>query len=151
LGYAPVKSLQREYDTLRREVNSTSIRTNPNWLAKKLETSQLLKWLMAAKENAFNDIYERMNSCGSMGLSFSGQSTVVDLHGLSVEGAKQIVLNTILPVLPVLKKIMVITGRGVHSQSGESVLKSSIKRFIAELNVRVEEVVGNDGAIYVFS
>jgi DNA-nicking Smr family endonuclease len=143
--------LQQEYDNLQIKVNSTTIHSNPNWLANKQQMSELLKQLMAARENAHNDIYERMNSCGSMGINLSGQSTAVDLHGLGIEAAKRFIQDPILAVLPVLKKIMVITGRGVHSQSGECVIKQGIHNYLKELEVKFEEVKGNDGAIYVYA
>jgi DNA-nicking Smr family endonuclease len=147
-----VKRLQQEYDSLRAEVNSTTIKSNPKWLAKKKQMIELSKQLMAARENARNDIYERVNSCGSMGISFCDQITTVDLHGLDIEGAKQIVRDTILPVVSVLKEIMVITGRGVHNQSGESgVLKQAIKSYLGELQVKFEDAKENDGILNVFA
>jgi DNA-nicking Smr family endonuclease len=151
LAYAPVKRLQQEYDSLREELNSTTIHSNSNWLAKKKQMTKLKKQLMAAKENAHNDIYERMNSVSSIGISFSGQITSVDLHGLSVEGAKQIVYNTILPVLPVLKKIMIITGRGLHSADEQGVLKPAVKNYLEELEIKCEDVERNEGAIYALA
>jgi DNA-nicking Smr family endonuclease len=151
LAYAPVKALQQEYATLREEINNvTANYSKSDWLTKKQRLNELSKQLMAAKENAYNDIYERMNSCGSMGISLSGQKcTAVDLHGLSVEGAKRLIQDPIMSVLPVLKRIMVITGRGVHSQNGEGILKPAIKGYLEELQVEFEDVEGNDGAIYV--
>jgi hypothetical protein len=136
---------------LRDDLNNSSVNSNPNWLAKKQIMSELKKQIMAAKENAFNDIYERMNSCGSMGISFCGQGDRVDFHGLSVEAAKRFIQDPILTVLPVLKKIMIITGRGLHSQTGQGVLKSAITSYLDELKVKFEDVVGNDGALYVIA
>jgi hypothetical protein len=94
---------------------------------------------MAAKENAFNDIYERVNSVGCMRISLSGQKTGVDLHGQSVEAAKRFINDPILSVLAVLKTIMVITGRGLNSSSGESVLKRELKKYLYELNIKFED------------
>jgi DNA-nicking Smr family endonuclease len=144
-----VKRLQNEYDLLKEELNSTTVRFDFKWLAKKQEMSYLKKQIMAARENAHNDIYERINSVGSMGISFYDQSTTIDLHGLSVEAAKRFIDDPILHVLPVLKKIMVITGRGLHSANGECVLKVAIKSYLNELKVECEEVKGNEGAICV--
>jgi DNA-nicking Smr family endonuclease len=106
---------------------------------------------MSAKENAFNDIYERMNSTGSMGISLIGQSTTVDLHGQSVEAAKRFINDPILPVLHVLKKIMVITGCGLNSTIGEGVLKPALKSYLSVLNIKCEDVEGKDGAIFILA
>jgi DNA-nicking Smr family endonuclease len=149
LAYAPVKRLQDEYDTLKEDVNRTTVRFDSKWLAKKQQMSYLKKQIMAARENAHNDIYERMNSVGSLGISFSDQSTTVDLHGLSVEAAKRFIDDPILQVLPVLKKITVITGRGLHSENGECVLKMAVESYLKELKVEWEDVKGNEGAIHV--
>jgi hypothetical protein len=146
----PVRTLQLEYKSLREELASSSAISIFGRLAKKKRLSELLKQIMAAKENAFNDIYERMNSCGSMGLSLSGQDTAVDLHGLSIEAAKRFIKDPILPILPVLKKITVITGRGLHSKDGKCVLKQAIKIHLQEINVKFEDVDGNEGAIVIF-
>jgi hypothetical protein len=132
-------------------VNNSSGLLDSDWLVKKRKLNELKKQIMAAKENAFNDIYERMNSCGSMGVCLFGQSTSVDLHGLSVEAATRFINDPILPVLSVLKKIMLITGRGVHSADGQGVLKPAIKEYLRGFDIKCEDVNGNDGAIYIFS
>ena len=43
----------------------------------------------------------------------------IDLHSLHVEEAKSILQDFILPVLPVLKKVNLITSRGKHSDTGK--------------------------------
>jgi hypothetical protein len=145
-----VDALNQEYVKLREELNSPN-NLGEEWLEKKMRLSELRKQIMAAKENAFNDIYERVNSTGSMGISLAGQNTTIDLHGQSVEAAKRFINDPILPVLPVLKKIMVITGRGLNSANGEGVLKPALKTYLTELNVKYEDVEGNQGAIFIFA
>ena len=143
--------LNEEYDALRDELNKSSSDNKFEWLEKKKRLSELRKQIMAAKENAFNDIYERMNSVGCMGISLAGQKTAVDLHGQSVEAAKRFINDPLLQVLPVLKTIMVITGRGLNNFSGESVLKTELKAYLKELNVKCEDSEGNAGAFFIFA
>ena len=73
-----------------------------------------------------------------------------DLHGLFPEESISIIRKIVLPVLPVLNKIILITGRGVHSKSGRSVVKEEVKRFLDSHGLKHEDVLGNEGAIYVF-
>jgi DNA-nicking Smr family endonuclease len=55
-----------------------------------------------------------------------------------------------LPVLPVIKKLVLITGRGNHSDGGKCVLKETLKDYLCELDVQIYKIKGNDGAIRVF-
>jgi dsDNA-specific endonuclease/ATPase MutS2 len=123
-----------------------------NWLITKMRLSELNKQIMEAKENAYKDVYERVNSIGFMGMSWSGENTTVDLHGQTVQAAKKVISETILPVLPVLKKMTVITGRGLHSPNGQGVLKEALKEYLEnELSVKYQDVESNDGAILIFT
>ena len=56
----------------------------------------------------------------------------------------------ILPVLHVLKKMIIITGRGSHNKTGKAVLKQEVKLFLNSKQIKFEDVLGNDGAIYIF-
>ncbi len=76
----------------------------------------------------------------------------IDLHGLHVHEAESILQDYVLPVLPVLKRVYLITGRGKHSKDGKSVLKESVMTFLREdvkLALRCEEQIGNDGVLFV--
>ena len=74
----------------------------------------------------------------------------VDLHGLFANEANEIIQEYILPVLHVLKKMVIITGRGAHNKSRKAVLKQEVKLFLTSRQIKFEDVLGNDGAIYVF-
>jgi DNA-nicking Smr family endonuclease len=50
-----------------------------------------------------------------------------------------------------LKKIIIITGRGIHSKNGECVLKPVIESYLKESEVKFEGVKGNDGAMYIMT
>ena len=73
-----------------------------------------------------------------------------DLHCLYPDESIEVIREIVLPVLPVLNKIILITGRGVHSKSGRSVVKEEVKRFLDSHGLKHEDVLGNEGAIYVF-
>ena len=143
----PVKTLQFDIDQLSERLlnmqfGSTKYRKTTeqiSTLTSKLRESQL---------NAAFDIYERINS---VDLS-SSDIISIDFHGLHVEEAKVILRDYVLPVLPVLKKVFLITGRGKHSKSGQSILKESVRKYLlkeTELKLRCEDKIGNEGVLYV--
>ena len=77
----------------------------------------------------------------------------VDLHGLRIEEAKAMLTEHVLPVLPVFKCIVVVTGKGLHSKKGKQfVLRDAVKNFLLTVEgVDVEVERGNDGALLVTS
>ena len=56
----------------------------------------------------------------------------LDFHGLKVREAKQKVNELVVPVLPVVRSMVLITGRGRHSASGGSALKPAIEKVLDE-------------------
>ena len=96
-------------------------------------------------KNAARDIYERVNSRAG-----SNCEGCVDLHGLHVDEAKEVVTEYVMPVLKVMDRIMVVTRRGLHSSVGTSQLRKHVREYFASLNVRCDDVAGNEGAFYVF-
>jgi len=78
-----------------------------------------------------------------------GSDMRIDLHGLSVEAAKQKLVENIFPAMPVLERVVIITGRGLHAKSGKSVLKEEIKVFCREKKFTVHDVQHNPGAMYM--
>ena len=117
LARAPVAKLHEEYSILRKKLFAINDTDSDEWRTQKKELQDLQKKLSGARKNAANDIYERMNSSGNMGIvieEVDGQEkglVHVDLHGLHCNEAKERVNEYILPILPVLKKIIVITGK----------------------------------------
>lgn len=148
---APVKQLRSKLIELRSQLMFADTESNDgkemNKQLKEINTS-----LQAAIKNASKDIYERVNSKGKLSVKVNGKEVLrVDLHGLHAEEAKEIVNEYVLPVLDVSKQIMIITGRGVHSQSGKSVLKTAIKEYFSSLSIKCEDDPKNEGAFYIFS
>jgi len=122
-----------------------------------IELRNVRSKLNLARQNAANDIFERMNSCGKMGVILEdnyqteNESDVfVDLHGLHVNEAKLKLSEHILPLLKDLKKITLITGHGVHSNNGESILKKAIATYLNEKKIRCEDDLNNKGALCIF-
>ena len=103
-------------------------------------------------KNAAKDIFERINSKGIKNIIVDRKEVFcVDFHGLFVDEAKEVFSEFILPLLDVAKQIMIITGRGMHSQSGKSILKEAILEHLTFLNIKFKTVTNNEGVIYIFS
>ena len=95
-----------------------------------------------ARKNAREDIFHANNSAGGMGIQidqgddydydYDGSTTTsrinIDLHGQYVEDAKILFDEKVMPVLPVQKRIGVVTGRGKHSKTakGQSKLRTGL-------------------------
>jgi DNA-nicking Smr family endonuclease len=91
-----------------------------------------------------------MNNVGTMGAEVEGGMIQVDYHGLHVSGMRKKFKDHILPIIPEVKKVMIITGRGSHSVGKESKLKKALQKLIGEYeNLYWQRVEDNDGAIVV--
>jgi len=101
-------------------------------------------------------------------LKNSQNSKYIDLHGYTLEEANKIIEKLIIEsYLKKIKKIIVVTGKGLHSQNEKnpyvskelSILKYSIPEFIktnpdlVKLINKIEEasiVDGGSGAFYIY-
>ena len=116
LARAPVLKLQEEYSNLRQDILVINDTESSEWKNKKKKLQELHKRLNEARKNAANDIFERMNSGGNMGALIEEEDgqvqglVHVDLHGLHVKEAKERINEYVLPILPALKKVILITG-----------------------------------------
>jgi len=123
--------------------------------------ANLEKQLVEAIRNAREDIYSQMNSRGGMGgivssnnNSKSSSSSIiqVDYHGLHRDSALQKFDELVVPTLPILGCIEIITGKGKHNRWGVSVLQEAPKLHIDEHDdpcIRWEPVSDNEGVIRV--
>ena len=108
--------LQKNGAILRQEILLINDTESSEWKNKKKRLQELNKRLNEARKNAANDIFERMNSGGNMGALIEEEDVQiqglvhVDLHGLHVKEAKERVNEYVLPILPALKKVILITG-----------------------------------------
>jgi hypothetical protein len=94
---------------------------------------KLQEKIKATQLSVSNDVFERINSCGSMGIIGYDGLMSIDLHALHVEEAKNMLLEYVFPVLPVVRKVLVITGRGTNSNGGKGVMKEEIKVYECRL------------------
>ena len=143
----PVQALQSEIDQLTERLLNMQVGSNKFRKTTK-DLDELKVTLRESQLNAAIDIYERVNSVNTS----SSDIMAIDLHGLHVNEAKTILQNHVLPVLPVLKKVYLITGRGKHSKDGKSVLRESVKKYLlkeAGLALRCEEQIGNEGVLFL--
>ena len=152
----PVVKLQEEFEKERQSLLNEFDNNSSDWKAKNLKLEELKKQLNLARANAARDIYERMNSKGNMGALLANDDdetngTVhIDIHGLHLSEAKATFDEFVLPILPALKRVFVITGHGSHSQTGHSVLKEAMKEHFTSLNLRSKELAKNKGALFVY-
>lgn len=154
---APVMKFQEEYSKLRQKLFMINDTDSVEWRTQKKELQDLQKKLTDARKNAASDIFERMNSRANMGAIIEAEDGTesglvhVDLHGLHVNEAKERVNEFVAPILPALKRMIIITGHGVHNQTGSSVLKDNMKQYFSEtLKLRCEDTK-NKGALIVYA
>ena len=148
---APVLKLQEDLDKIYLELSSICDNECPEYISKLKMLKEIKSKLKEARKNAANDIYERINSHGNMGIVSGNDETVnVDLHGLHINEAKEKLNEIIFPFLSTLKKVSLITGHGIHNKTGESVLKNAIKLFLNEKNLRCHEDIKNKGVLHLY-
>jgi hypothetical protein len=111
---------------------------------------QVRKELCVAREMAREVIYSNMNTVGAMGAEQESGMIQVDYHGQHVNGMRKKFKDHIIPIIPAVGKVMIITGRGSHSVGKESKLKKALFKLIGEYkNLSWQKVEGNEGAILV--
>jgi DNA-nicking Smr family endonuclease len=149
---APVKRLEHELEFLIDEQRTTFDHQVLHDLSCKLKL--LRSELLDARQKARDEIYNRLNSVGDMGAEREGQDgslVKVDFHGMHVHEMRQKFKDHIVPILPVVKRVLIITGRGVHSVGNESKLRKALFRQVSQYDDRVywQQVEKNQGALMV--
>jgi hypothetical protein len=129
---------------------------SPEGRALRERLNLLYEQVRAEAARAADDIFERINGVGSMATETQEQCMQLDLHGQYKVDAKQKVEEIVLPVLSVVGRIVLITGRGLHSSRAEgdevhSVLMQAVMEYLLEKGLGVEPVPGNDGAVFALS
>jgi len=109
--------------------------------------------LSAARQNARDKIYETLNSVGNMGAqnqARSGGTIQVDYHGLHVGEMHEKYEALVEAILPVVKRVTIVTGRGRHSSHGNCKLKKALKKKIEKgKRTRWEHDPKNPGVLIV--
>eukprot|EP01135_Chromosphaera_perkinsii_P003183 Nk52_evm5s237 gene=Nk52_evmTU5s237 len=105
-------------------------------------------------ESAYDDIFERINTGSSnMGVMKPGKGDQldelqIDLHGMTVKHGVRKLNELVLPIIPTIGRVVVVTGRGLHSEEeGESPLKRSVWKYAEENGLIASEVKHNPGAV----
>eukprot|EP01135_Chromosphaera_perkinsii_P009475 Nk52_evm18s1763 gene=Nk52_evmTU18s1763 len=161
VAQAPILKLKEEKESLRRRKNQLE-KTNQLG-TRKYEMlidryTAVCDKLQSAYNCAADDIFERINSGSrSMGRSTfnstarnssaneknnGDEDTIlqIDLHGLSPGQAVRKLNELVKPILPVVQKVLIVTGKGLHSAaSGTSVLKEAVLRYCRDHNSSVSE------------
>eukprot|EP00581_Thalassiosira_minuscula_P001687 CAMPEP_0183741386 /NCGR_PEP_ID=MMETSP0737-20130205/62008_1 /TAXON_ID=385413 /ORGANISM="Thalassiosira miniscula, Strain CCMP1093" /LENGTH=105 /DNA_ID=CAMNT_0025976703 /DNA_START=301 /DNA_END=615 /DNA_ORIENTATION=+ len=74
----------------------------------------------------------------------------VDYHVLRVNEMRSNFKEHLLPILPVVEKVMIITGRGLHSTGKEAKLKEALFKLVNQYssNVYLQESNKYPGSLY---
>ncbi|KAG5182950.1 hypothetical protein JKP88DRAFT_241238 [Tribonema minus] len=137
----PVTAIDAELDIVRSRMKGASQHERKALLS---ERDALLGRRQYASRHAALDIFERVNRKFS-----STDQSIVDVHGLHAEEAVAVIEELVLPVLPVLKRILVVTGRGAHSVKKVAVLRGAIERMLHAAGVQFQQAGSNAGALFV--
>ena len=155
----PVVALQRELEREAEKLATLDKRddrlgpgaVSAEWRSCRGRCDELRKDLRAAQQNAAASIFATLND-ESLGMgSDAGESEglCIDLHGLHVAEAKAKFDELVVPVLPVLGRCVVVTGRGSHSKGGEAALREALVRHARHRALRCEVMQGNGGALEI--
>jgi hypothetical protein len=121
-------------------------------LARRVDELQRYQ-IPAAHKNARDEIFNSINSAGGMGRESESGVLHIDFHALHVDEAKTKFDEDVMPVLPVVKTVLLIVGRGRNSDGGVAKLKPSIQSHIEQhpqhRKMRWAAVKGNAGALHV--
>uniref|UniRef100_A0A7S3THM2 Smr domain-containing protein n=1 Tax=Emiliania huxleyi TaxID=2903 RepID=A0A7S3THM2_EMIHU len=155
----PVVALQRELEREAEKLATLDKRddrlgpgaVSAEWRSCRGRCDELREDLRAAQQNAAASIFATLND-ESLGMgSDAGESEglCIDLHGLHVAEAKAKFDELVVPVLPVLGRCVVVTGRGSHSKGGEAALREALVRHARHRALRCEVMQGNGGALEI--
>jgi DNA-directed RNA polymerase subunit M/transcription elongation factor TFIIS len=149
----PVEVLRQQLDQARAQLRTIYDDESTEWRVCYERILEIRRNLIHAEENARHTIYERINSAGGMGISMEDQDISQDFHGLHVTEAITMFDHQVKPVLPVVRRMILITGWGRHSDNGTSVVQQALKDHIdSEENrslMRWHMIDDNMGAIKV--
>ena len=106
-----------------------------------------------AREKATKDIWAKMNSAGTMGGENEQGEVEVDFHALHVNEARKQFDLRVIPILKAVKTVVLVVGRGSHSEGNKSKLKPALQKHIdthdQKAHLQYSGVHGNPGAIRV--
>lgn len=126
----PVKALETDLVKARSELRKVRAdESNEAWCKLRANVSNLEQQLKAARLNAAQEIFAQMNADG-LGMGEEGAESgecVLDFHGLHAKETESLAVELFDCVLPALRSLVIITGRGAHSAGGRTVLRPTIE------------------------
>jgi hypothetical protein len=154
------RSLWEQLGNVRRQLDNTLDVQSAEGRSLRVRLNRLKVQVREEAAKARDLIFRQINEVDSMATEFEGVGggcIKFDFHGLYVADAVQKVEEMVLPLLNTIGRIMLITGRGLHSRVGDgcevhkvhSVLKAAVVGYLQERGLRVEPLPDNEGAIYV--
>jgi DNA-nicking Smr family endonuclease len=147
-----------EWDKIKKEREDSATSRNESGLPRKAKKAQALEaWLDAKgiddKDSREDEAEDRRYEARRLD-ALKPQATL-DLHGMTSEEAESAIVDFIgSSAREGLEKVLVIHGKGLHSEGGRSVLKKTARRVLEShpLTGRIGEasrVDGGSGALWV--
>jgi len=145
----PLLILEKELEEIQEEQGRIADASSLEFTKTQTREQYLRKKLHKAKESASFDIYSQMNSTGSMGRCDDNGQIQLDFHGLHVKEAKSMYDDIVDPILPIIERLIIITGRGVHSDKKRATLRHALQKYIKGKDCLCEICENNPGALRV--
>ncbi|KAJ2997411.1 hypothetical protein HDV02_005540 [Globomyces sp. JEL0801] len=142
----PVLVLEKRYDEVKQSLAGKWHTSFSERQSLHQELDLISRKLRDARNNACRDVFEQMNAFRTVK---NNCETELDLHGLHVKEVDHILREFVLPVLPVLRRVVIITGQGRHSKDGNCPLKDAVMKFFLEHNYKCVSHRGNKGALLI--
>jgi hypothetical protein len=147
-----VKKLERDLEVMLDQQRSTFDAKDLNKINCKV--GRLRNLLVAARQEARDEIYNRIGSVSDICGDEDGRSSLikVDYHGMHVSEMRNKFHQQVIPILPVVKKVLVLTGRSGTSTENASKLNKALFKLISqnEVSMYCRPVNENEEAFYVF-
>ena len=148
LARAPSLKLEQDLEQVQKGIDTFRDVFCEAYQEKIKERKQIESNLKQARINASNDIFERINSRGNMGVWNEEDNTVsFDFHCQHVNEAKTKLDDLVLPVVSVFSQVYLVTGYGVHSETQQATLKYSIKKYVTAKKFICENDPTNKGRL----
>jgi hypothetical protein len=123
-----------------------------------VELENLSYKITHSAKNGKDEIFTQINNAGGMGRLNTNNEIQLDFHALYVKEVKEKFDQLVLPVLPVVKSMVLITGHGYNRDKGYSVNHQALWSYIKKnkknntdkyAGIDCEKVQTNPGAIRV--
>jgi DNA-nicking Smr family endonuclease len=148
---APAKRIQDEIFVVQEELKRNPDEQNKSYIASLQLWRELRVQLSEARVKARDEIFRRINSADVH--SAGDRHLSVDLHCMYAHEAIEKFNTLVVPILPAIKKMLIITGKGSHSANNVGVLRKVIIELVESVrnreHMRWEAMPDNEGALWV--